>query len=1458
MKKITLLLSGIFALLLCAEQLPNSQWRDTVIKRKTAFAGDKLILSVQNGAQTGYFHKAFPGKKGQKYQMTVKVSGNGMLDAGFFGYDTNGKFLGRFPKTLPRKIVNSDQEVSLYYQFENNSDAAVIRPHLLIRKGKLLLTETDFVKVDKFTEPPKPLKLLAPAKWFDTAVKRKIDRDGSTLLLTTHDGKQTGYFHNAIPGKNGEKFIMTVTVSGNGTLDAGFFGYSAKGKFLGRFPKNLPRKVVNSEKTVTLEYYLENTTEAAAIRPHLLLRKGKLKLHSAAFTPVDKFPEVPETVNHLDTSRRMEGELLPVFTEPNLLKNAFGSSALKSWKITGGEAKIENNELVLTQKARHGRIVAISPAVKPGRSGNYLLTALYSSQNLKFGASAVISMIKSSELSRYLAKFDQPAVYSSFSGIEIYNRRKGDWQRVGSSHKIAEQNKDDLFHLVIVFQGPASTIRWGSIYFGLGPWNPDSRKAAYNWNTVVNNYDPLHSEEETLKILASRPDANAELQFLKGYPHVMVNGKAQVPLFYLGDANRSERSKLQDFKKAGIDIQMVFVDKKCWSGNKKYDFATLDRLMMDACRRNPHGIFIPVLSLSPYPSWGDEFPSEVAVDDKGKATTSRHGRKAPPCYWSEVYRRQALDYLQAAVEHMKNRPYYKAIAGIFITGNEDGQFYYQIYSNGRLGDADSPAALPVFRKFLRERYRDEKALQKAWKNSQVTFANARPSTASLSVKGNFFNPATDMQLIDTIRFLNESNGDFVNEMCSTVKSTAGKKILCVMWFGRGASQLVYPQFCQTRKILPQNNLDLMGAQPGYRGERHAGCSSFFSEVFDSIRIHNKMAVCEADYRTWTGFLLSLQHDIFNVRYWSRHDLTGAIWREAGKLLSTGGGLWFYDMCGGYFKHPQIMSDIAKLRRAAEKLQENPAPFAPSEMILIADENNNYHTSEQLNIHNGPNYRTVRKTQRALMRAGLQFDFYYFNDLMAKRTGDHKLYVFMNLFYLNDQQRKFIDSLKRDGKTLVFLYAPGYLSDRGTSVKDMSRLTGINIISSNVRMKNSVFCDSPLTKGIAGLPAGIGNNMGGESFCIKDSKAIPLMHYSTGKEISGAYRDFGTHKVFYFAAPSPFTPEFLQKLAKFAGVHVYNRTPGDMFVQRRNDLAVLHGVEGNTNCLDYPAGTELSDLITGEKIPQKEGNFIIPLLPGETRLIKVSRKTAPVPMPETVTPEMLDAAARELRFTKPLKILWLGDSLSDLNRENNFIAIAQKAINKHHPGMLTIRNLAVRGDYITRVIRRINGLKGAPPAFRQEMYKDIFAEKYDMMVTFLGHNDTRLDMQKSPDKAILVPPAEQIKAYRRLSEIMENFDPYMEQVFFSTSSSDSDTCKNNAEIARKKGRPVVLFGDEKSMIEYNRITARTAGELKLPYIDIDTPMRKLPNRKELFVDGVHLSAKGNLLMAWNLIQFLKQR
>lgn len=1319
-----------------------------------------------------------------------------------------------------------------------------------MKKTAVLLTTLIFTVLGA-----EPLQLK---QWKDTVIKRPVTFEGDRMNLTVNDGKQTTYFNKAFPGRKGEKFIMTVKVSGKGMLDAGFFGYNEKGNFLGRFPRVLPRHTVDSQTVLTLNYQFENTTDAATIRPLLLIRKGKLQLLEAKFTKVDKFPEPAKLTNHLDTTRKMEGEILPVFTYPNLLKESFEKKSLPQWKISGGKARIENNELILNITGRHGRVVAVSPGITPRKPGSYLLTALYSSQNLKFGSSAVISMVKSSELSRYLARFNQPAIHSSFSGNEIYNRRLNDWQRVGSSHNISGKEQNELYHLVIVFQGPQAELRYSGVYFGLGPWNPDNRKAEYNWNTVVNNLDPLMPETEALDILSKRQNVNAELKFLKGSPRVMINGKEQVPLFYLGDANRSQRSKLQDFRDVNINIQMVFADKNVWAGNRQYRFEILDELMMDALRRNPHGNLIPVLSLSPYPAWGEEFPSEVAVDINGKATVSRHGRKSPPCYWSEVYRKQATDYLRAAVEHMKTRPYFKAVAGVFITGNEDGQFYYQIYSDGRLGDADSPAALPAFRKFLRERYsNNEKLLQKAWKDPAATFATATPSAASLSIKGNFFNPAIDMRLIDTIRFLNENHGDFVNRMCKTVKDAAGKKLLCVMWFGRGASQLVYPHFSQTEKILPASGLDLMGAQPGYRGERHAGCSSFFSEVFDSLRIHNKMTVCEADYRTWTGFLLSLQHDIFNVRYWSRHDLTGAVWREAGKLLSIGGGLWFYDMCGGYFKSPGIMSDIAKLYRAAEKLSANPAPFAPSEMILVADENNFYHTTEQLNIHNGPNYRTIRKTQRALMRAGLQYDFYYFNDLMANRTGDHKLYVFMNLFYLNDQQRKFINSLKRDGKTLVFLYAPGYLSDRGVSVKDMSELTGINIESSDVRMKNSVFCSSPLTKNIAGLPAGIGNNMSGESFCIRDKKAIPLMHYTQSKEVSGAYRDFGTHKVFYFAAPSPFTPEFLQQLAKFAGVHVFNQTPGDMFVQRRNDLAVLHGVEGNENILDYPQGTELSDLITGEKLIRNNGKFILRLIPGETRLLKVNKAVPATPLPDKLDIAAIENAAKELKFTKPLKIMWLGDSLSDLNREHNFIAIVQNAVNKYHPGMLTICNFGVRGDYITRIVRRINGIKGAPPAWRQEMYDKLFAEKYDMMICFLGHNDTRLDTKKSPDKAILVSPDAQKTAYRQLSEIMENFDPSMEQVIFSSSASDGDKCRSNAEITRKKGRHVVLFGDEKTMQQYNSITAEIARKLKIRFVDIDTPMRKRPDRPELFADGVHLSEKGNLYMAWELINFLKQ-
>ena len=100
------------------------------------------------------------------------------------------------------------------------------------------------------------------------------------------------------------------------------------------------------------------------------------------------------------------------------------------------------------------------------------------------------------------------------------------------------------------------------------------------------------------------------------------------------------------------------------------------------------------------------------------------------------------------------------------------------------------------------------------------------------------------------------------------------------------------------------------------------------------------------------------------------------------------------------------------------------------------------------------------------------------------------------------------------------------------------------------------------------------------------------------------KKFPEYTSIYLAQPAPFTAEFLANIAEFAGVHIFNRVPGDMFIHRRDDFMVLHGVEGNRNILSPLPGKQLYDMISGEKLPLSKNNTVeVPLKPGETRFIE---------------------------------------------------------------------------------------------------------------------------------------------------------------------------------------------------------------------------------------------------------------
>ena len=239
-----------------------------------------------------------------------------------------------------------------------------------------------------------------------------------------------------------------------------------------------------------------------------------------------------------------------------------------------------------------------------------------------------------------------------------------------------------------------------------------------------------------------------------------------------------------------------------------------------------------------------------------------------------------------------------------------------------------------------------------------------------------------------------------------------------------------------------------------------------------------------------------------------------------------------------------------------------------------------------------------------MRSRLKYDFVYLDDLISRKLTHHKIYCFLNLYYVSPRTKAYLDSLRRNGKILVFVYAPGYSTDKGLDAENISRITGIRTEQIGPGPQKSVFVDSTLTAGLAGKTAGLDNALGMVRFRINDPKSTALCTYADGSGVSGAMKKFPDYTSIYIALPSPFTAQFLSRLAAAAKTHVFNRTPGDMFLHRRDDLMVLHGVEGNENILCPAPGKKLYDMTTGEELPLRSDHTVaVKLAPGETRILE---------------------------------------------------------------------------------------------------------------------------------------------------------------------------------------------------------------------------------------------------------------
>ncbi len=944
------------------------------------------------------------------------------------------------------------------------------------------------------------------------------------------------------------------------------------------------------------------------------------RLFTCLFALVVPVASVAVAAEQDNPVRPVAGEILPRFSNPNLLPNGDFDDELAGWTVRLPEG--DDAASAQTASSEHGPVLRVSKgevdgsvrivsqvvAVKPDT--DYLLTGLYHTTSARLGGITDFVVVEGKDAASLREVNPLVASRSAHPGYTLLlNSPEGEWRRKTRTFRTGSQTQ--ALQVTIVLAGPAMTVDYDNLY--LAEREADTRE--WDWPEREGRISLV----QTKKRLAARPDSTAEVRTESGAARLVIDGKVEAPQVLMTDVTRAERGYISDFASHGLDIAIVNIKSGSagyWHGPDEVDLAAVDSVLWDAVQRNPEGNIIVYFSATPYVSWHEDNPDDAAQFPDGTYAVSRHKRHAPPSYYSENYRRQVYEVLLKVVRHIHSQEYGRAVVGYFLTGGEDGQFYYQAGKGGVIQDGHGPADLPLFREWLRGRYESVEALRRAWDEPEVTFDDARPLIRTDRVAGNFLHPVRQRKEVDTLMFLNDSIGELLVTMGRICKENAGKPVVTGAYYGRGRGAMVYPHFAQTRVVFDSPYLDYMGAQGGYYGWREAGNSGNLNWVFDSLRLHGKIPMLELDSRTWISEYKSMEHDYKVARYWSMEEFVGASARDAGNMIAVDGGAWWMEMSGGWFRDESIMEPIGTFRRVAQSVAETPRPPDEAELVFVIDEDGYFWTTEQTHIWNGPNYHSNALQQTAISRSGLRYQVYYLDDLIERGMDDFKVYVFQNVYQVDGRKRAFLEGLKRDGKTLVWQYAPGFITPEDFSTESMSALTGIQLRLADDAKPVSLRAHfvgeaerageaGELLAGISTAVMGLGRDLAGQRFVVEDDRAGVIGRYVADDAPAAAVKRFEGYTSIYVGHPSGLTDRLLNNIARAAGAHVHTE-PGDLFMCNRSDFMVIHGVQGGERTIRLPEPATITDAFDGRVLAENATQVTFPLRVNETRWLRIAR------------------------------------------------------------------------------------------------------------------------------------------------------------------------------------------------------------------------------------------------------------
>jgi len=653
----------------------------------------------------------------------------------------------------------------------------------------------------------------------------------------------------------------------------------------------------------------------------------------------------------------------------------------------------------------------------------------------------------------------------------------------------------------------------------------------------------------------------------------------------------------------------------------------LDRRARAALRVDPDALFIVNPDLRPTSEWLKAHPDERLV--------TVNGDLGPISFSSRHYNDSALQFITDLTAYLKSRPYYDRIVAWLpmsfgapdsTMGGTDGNLFQTDRSKLTFGD-HNPQAIREFQAWLRERYAGSVGdLRDAWKDPEITFETAKPLVSELVKEGAdggvFRDPLGSAMTFDYAEWLSGVMGRFYTRVMRVIKQEAGKPVLVGAYYGYNVAHM--RGYNTPGAWLQNNNFDLPDlldnpdwdffAAPTPYSNRRAGTSYYTSFTHDSLRLHDKLLMGEIDHRTFVAGPTTYG------RMRTDRETDGILKRDMIGAIIDGAGYWFSDWSRaegregvGFFMDPGILETISRTREIHQQALQQEKKSTSQIAVFTTGRSMAYHDV----YRTSPIYDNLvlHTLWDEMGKIGAPYDIFTVEDLghEAVQRG-YRLYVFLNTFYLTAEDRQRIEALKRDGKTLLFLYAPGYVSrETGLTTENISQLTGIDVIkrADKERMQYQIVdvehaiaaeLDKERVYKTHEFSYELSRELHppdfGPVFAIADDAATVLATYPDGAPAM-AIRGFGDWQSVYCAVPL-MPAEVFRAIARHAGVHLY--CDENAVLKADNRLLMLHNGNGKMRDLNVrlPDVRTVVDAYTEEVIAQDAREFTVPLERMETR------------------------------------------------------------------------------------------------------------------------------------------------------------------------------------------------------------------------------------------------------------------